>query len=193
MFPSPDDFRPERFLETSNPRLQAFELPFGFGRRICPGMHLALNSLFINVSRILWAFDILPALDDNGFEVIPAYVHPKIHGTSLMDSIPGPWLNLRRAMPPGPLGIPFVGNIHQVPTVKPWLKWFEWSRQYGPVISYLLGSTPVIVLNTANAAWDLLEKRSEFYSSRPRSPSTFRSDLVEGSALACILRAIRCS
>ncbi|GLB41499.1 putative cytochrome p450 [Lyophyllum shimeji] len=71
MFPSPDDFQPERFLETSEPRLKTFELPFGFGRRICPGMHLALNSLFVNVSRILWAFDILPAVDHGGNEVKP--------------------------------------------------------------------------------------------------------------------------
>ncbi|EGO01020.1 hypothetical protein SERLA73DRAFT_71993 [Serpula lacrymans var. lacrymans S7.3] len=71
MFPDPDDFRPERFLETTNPRLQTFELPFGFGRRICPGMHLSLNSLFINVSRILWAFDITPIVDTAGNKVVP--------------------------------------------------------------------------------------------------------------------------
>ncbi|KAI0321505.1 cytochrome P450 [Amylostereum chailletii] len=61
MFESPEDFIPERFLETKDSRLEPFELPFGFGRRVCPGMHLALNSIFINVSRILWAFEILPA------------------------------------------------------------------------------------------------------------------------------------
>ena len=60
MFPSPDTFRPERFLETQNPRLLDFDLPFGFGRRICVGMHLARNSLFITIARILWAFDITP-------------------------------------------------------------------------------------------------------------------------------------
>ncbi|KAF8960907.1 cytochrome P450 [Flammula alnicola] len=71
MFPEPETFRPERFLETENPRLKNFDLPFGFGRRSCPGIHLALNSLFINISRILWAFDIKPALDKNGNEIIP--------------------------------------------------------------------------------------------------------------------------
>ncbi|KIJ63674.1 hypothetical protein HYDPIDRAFT_175981 [Hydnomerulius pinastri MD-312] len=71
MFPDPDTFRPERFLETTDPRLQTFDLPFGWGRRICPGMHLSLNSLFINVSRILWAFDITPAVDANGNKIIP--------------------------------------------------------------------------------------------------------------------------
>ncbi|KAI0768206.1 cytochrome P450 [Trametes elegans] len=74
----------------------------------------------------------------------------------------------RRNMPPGPRGLPFIGNKHQVPPVKPWRKFAEWNRQYGPVVSFHLGSTPVIVLGTAQAAWDLLEKRSDIYSSRPR-------------------------
>ncbi|KAH0583192.1 hypothetical protein H2248_011075 [Termitomyces sp. 'cryptogamus'] len=88
------------------------------------------------------------------------------------------WLNLRKSMPPGPLGIPFIGNMHQMPKDKPWLKFLGWSRQYGPVVSIFLGSTPVIVLGTAQAAWDLLEKRSEFYSSRPRS--IFMGELLSG-------------
>lgn len=71
MFPSPEKFEPNRFLETKDARLQNFELPFGFGRRICPGMHLALNSIFINVARLLWGFNILPALDAEGNEIIP--------------------------------------------------------------------------------------------------------------------------
>ncbi|KAI0664172.1 cytochrome P450 [Cubamyces menziesii] len=74
----------------------------------------------------------------------------------------------KRNMPPGPRGLPFLGNKHQVPSIKPWRKFAEWNRQYGPVVSFHLGSTPVIVLGTAQAAWDLLEKRSEIYSSRPR-------------------------
>jgi len=35
---------------------------FGAGRRICPGAHLAENSLFITLARILWAFK-LEAID----------------------------------------------------------------------------------------------------------------------------------
>lgn len=34
-------------------------------------MHLARNSIFINMARLLWAFDILPALDKNGKEILP--------------------------------------------------------------------------------------------------------------------------
>ncbi|KAK2744265.1 hypothetical protein FQN57_004350 [Myotisia sp. PD_48] len=62
LFPEPDEFRPERWLQQPN-------LPsttFGFGRRICAGQHLARNSLFIIASRILWAYDIKPGQDENG-------------------------------------------------------------------------------------------------------------------------------
>lgn len=51
MFPDPEAFRPDRFLDTSNPRFAEFTLPFGFGRRLCPGMHVASQSLFILVAR----------------------------------------------------------------------------------------------------------------------------------------------
>ncbi|KAF2225595.1 putative O-methylsterigmatocystin oxidoreductase [Elsinoe ampelina] len=39
---------------------------FGAGRRICPGMHLAENSLFITIAKLIWAFEILPPLGANG-------------------------------------------------------------------------------------------------------------------------------
>lgn len=71
LFPEPETFRPERFIEATDPRLLDFELPFGFGRRICPGMHLARNSISINIARFMWAFDILPALDAQGKPIIP--------------------------------------------------------------------------------------------------------------------------
>ncbi|KXN85605.1 Fumitremorgin C synthase, partial [Leucoagaricus sp. SymC.cos] len=78
------------------------------------------------------------------------------------------WFRLRQIMPPGPLGLPCIGNKSQVPSYKPWRKFEEWNRKYGPVSSILLGSTPTIIIGKAQYAWELLEKRSETYSSRPR-------------------------
>ena len=51
MFPDPEKFLPERFLETDDPNLKNFTLPFGFGRRVCAGMHVAEQSLFIFLAR----------------------------------------------------------------------------------------------------------------------------------------------
>ncbi|KAJ7895083.1 cytochrome P450 [Mycena leptocephala] len=68
-FPDPDEFKPERFLDQ---QLRNYSIPFGFGRRLCPGQHVALQTVFIAIVRILWAFEILPGLNENGEVVIPS-------------------------------------------------------------------------------------------------------------------------
>ncbi|KAH9851906.1 cytochrome P450 [Lenzites betulinus] len=72
LFPQPEEFRPERFLLATHPKLQNFTLHFGFGRRICPGMHIANQSLFIVISRMLWAFNVKPVAGPTGDPVIPS-------------------------------------------------------------------------------------------------------------------------
>lgn len=42
---------------------------YGGGRRICPGMHVAERSLFINLARLLWGFDIRHAKDETGNDI----------------------------------------------------------------------------------------------------------------------------
>lgn len=54
VYKDPYTFNPDRWLEDPDLPLAAF----GFGRRVCTGQHIAKNSLFINVARILWAFDV---------------------------------------------------------------------------------------------------------------------------------------
>lgn len=45
---------------------------FGAGRRMCQGMHIADRSLFLAISRTLWAFDINRAVDkETGRQVVP--------------------------------------------------------------------------------------------------------------------------
>jgi len=43
---------------------------YGGGRRICPGLHVAEQSLFVNIARLLWGFNIEHARKENG-EIIP--------------------------------------------------------------------------------------------------------------------------
>ena len=56
VFPDPDRFDPERFINPTHPPLIDFDLPFGFGRRICPGQHVALQSIFIVISRFVYPY-----------------------------------------------------------------------------------------------------------------------------------------
>ena len=54
------DFRPSRCIE--NPDLPLAS--FGYRRRVCTGQHVAMNTLSINASRLLWAFSIEHAVDE---------------------------------------------------------------------------------------------------------------------------------
>ncbi|KAF8880679.1 cytochrome P450 [Infundibulicybe gibba] len=69
-FPEPDQFRPERYLNSDgSPNLERRDpqaAVFGFGRRICPGRYLSDNSLYSYVSTVLATFDITPPLDADG-------------------------------------------------------------------------------------------------------------------------------
>lgn len=76
-FPQPRLFDPMRHNQTSTifESSHTSEVPergqytFGAGRRICPGMHVAENTLLFAMTRILWAFDIQYAKDENGNDI----------------------------------------------------------------------------------------------------------------------------
>jgi cytochrome P450 len=65
-FPQPEKFIPERFLDQSIPGARpeinhvGHHFAFSVGRRECPGRNVADASLYIAISRILWAFNIKP-------------------------------------------------------------------------------------------------------------------------------------
>lgn len=66
-FPDPDVFQPERFLEgpykRSYPNSRGSN-PFGWGRRQCSGQPLAEQGLLYSLTRLIWAFNIQPGLDE---------------------------------------------------------------------------------------------------------------------------------
>ncbi|RAO66226.1 uncharacterized protein BHQ10_002238 [Talaromyces amestolkiae] len=70
-------------------------------------------------------------------------------------------------LPPGPRGLPLIGNIHQAPRRDPWKTFNLWAEEYGPIFSLKYGQRIVIVLGSHKTASDLFSARTKIYSSRP--------------------------
>ncbi|PHH79158.1 hypothetical protein CDD80_5525 [Ophiocordyceps camponoti-rufipedis] len=72
-------------------------------------------------------------------------------------------------LPPGPPGEPILGHLRIIPAYGPQHAYMRWSGTYGSdILSLRVLGKPIIVLNSARAAIDLLVKRGDNYSDRPR-------------------------
>ncbi|KAF9647627.1 cytochrome P450 [Thelephora ganbajun] len=56
VFPKPDEFNPDRWLQDDMKSDRTYDLVFGTARRVCPGMHIARNSIEIDAMKLIWAF-----------------------------------------------------------------------------------------------------------------------------------------
>ncbi|KAF8147907.1 cytochrome P450 [Mycena galopus ATCC 62051] len=75
MYPDPDTFKPERFLLDGkiNPAVRDPHSNFGFGRRVCPGRHMATSSIWIAVVSMLAMFNITKEIGEDGKTIEPSY------------------------------------------------------------------------------------------------------------------------
>ncbi|KAL0948574.1 hypothetical protein HGRIS_011133 [Hohenbuehelia grisea] len=59
VYPDPETFNPQRWLnEEGRLREDMRTFSWGSGRRVCPGQHIATNSVFLNTALIQWAFSL---------------------------------------------------------------------------------------------------------------------------------------
>ncbi|KAI7910526.1 hypothetical protein M9X92_011048, partial [Pyricularia oryzae] len=87
-----------------------------------------------------------------------------------------PRIRSKSRFPPGPPTLPFLGNLHQMPTSKAFLSYQEWSTTHAASSSGLLGfhlgpSAKLLVLHKWEQVRDLLDLRGAIYSDRPYVPA----------------------
>ncbi|EIN10089.1 cytochrome P450 [Punctularia strigosozonata HHB-11173 SS5] len=98
IFDAPETFNPERYLRSEFGTKQGIDdtdfrhtLPFGAGRRICPGIHLANNSLIINAMNLVWGFNFKP-LQEATKDPFDTYAYEKASGPWNADYMLNPLL-----------------------------------------------------------------------------------------------------
>ncbi|KAJ7026803.1 cytochrome P450 [Mycena alexandri] len=72
--------------------------------------------------------------------------------------------------PRGPPRDPFIWHLRSMPTAQSGLVFHRWAKTYGDVMQLDVFRQRIIVLDTHQAAADLLDKRSLIYSDRPEFP-----------------------
>ncbi|KIK38430.1 hypothetical protein CY34DRAFT_809316, partial [Suillus luteus UH-Slu-Lm8-n1] len=79
-------------------------------------------------------------------------------------------LNKNPSYPPGPRGWPLIGNIQDIPQIKPWLTFAEWGKKYGAISHVKVMGQHIIVLNSVKSTIAMLDKKGTIYSDRPVLP-----------------------
>ncbi|TFK48004.1 cytochrome P450 [Heliocybe sulcata] len=70
--------------------------------------------------------------------------------------------------PPGPKGLPLIGNLLDFPATFQWLTFEKWHKQYGDIVYLNLAGQSLVILGSPEATSAFFEKKSGVYSDRPR-------------------------
>ncbi|KAK7449253.1 hypothetical protein VKT23_013398 [Stygiomarasmius scandens] len=71
------------------------------------------------------------------------------------------------SLPPGPKGLPFLGNVADLPQTQPWITFSRFGEKYGGITYLTVLGKHIIVLNDPKYATEMLDKKSRIYSDRP--------------------------
>jgi cytochrome P450 len=70
--------------------------------------------------------------------------------------------------PPGPKGLPIIGNLHQLDISNLYFQFSQFSKIYGPLFSLQLGFRKAIVVSSAEIAKEVLKNNDHVFSNRPK-------------------------
>ncbi|XP_046343155.2 steroid 17-alpha-hydroxylase/17,20 lyase-like [Haliotis rufescens] len=73
----------------------------------------------------------------------------------------------RHKLPPGPRGLPLLGNILAIQNVSLYRKLSQWEKQFGPVMTLHLGPVSCVFLNNVEAVQEAFVQKAVAFAGRP--------------------------
>ncbi|RYQ80484.1 hypothetical protein Ahy_Scaffold1g106869 isoform A [Arachis hypogaea] len=156
LWPDPYSFQPERFLCSSHKdidvRGQHYELlPFGSGRRSCPGISLSLNVMHLILAALLHSFEITTPSNE------PVDMTKSI-GLTNVKATP---LEARGAWP-------IIGHLHLFGSHQLTHRTLgAMAEEHGPIFTIKLGSYKVLVLSSCEMVKECFTIHDKAFSTRP--------------------------
>ncbi|XP_076141781.1 cytochrome P450 2F3-like [Alosa pseudoharengus] len=77
-------------------------------------------------------------------------------------------------LPPGPAGLPLLGNLPQVDKSAPYKTFMKWSKEYGPVITVHLGPKRFVILSGYQIVKEALVDQADDFAGRAPVPFSIR-------------------
>ena len=81
------------------------------------------------------------------------------------------WLSVKKLpLPPGPKPLPLIGNLLDMPRTHACTVFQKWGKEFGDVVYVSFFGKDFIILNSLQAATELIEQHSGNYADRPDMP-----------------------
>lgn len=68
----------------------------------------------------------------------------------------------------GPPTLPVLGNLHQIPPRKTYIKLAEWAKEYGEMYSLKVASDTTVVISSRRLVREIMDKRNSVSGHRPK-------------------------